>query len=111
MSHWSSLRPRASLSILDPHQDFGRYPVVALCPGDPTALDLQDRLLHVLQQFAGGVGQHNAFDLGRRCSARQLTCIRTTSMSSPALAQLGWIKLFSHRGWLFKDVFLFNEQR
>jgi len=40
MSHWSGLRPLVSAtpSILDPHYDPLRYPVVALCHGDPAAL-------------------------------------------------------------------------
>jgi hypothetical protein len=32
-----------------------QYPVVALCLGDPVALDLYDRSLHALEQFIGGV--------------------------------------------------------
>jgi len=46
---------------------FG-YPVVALCHGDLTALDLQDQPLHGLQQFTGGadvgVGQHHGLITG-----------------------------------------------
>lgn len=54
-SHWSGSRPRvsATLSI-----DAGlplRHPVVALCHGDPVALDLQGWSLHVLQQITEGV--------------------------------------------------------
>ena len=43
-----------------------RYPVVALCHGDPAALDLQDWPLHMLQQFIDEVdvevGQFKALD-------------------------------------------------
>ena len=55
MSYWSGLRSLASVipSILDP--------VVALCHGDPAALDQQDWPLHVFQQLTDdvdfGVGQ------------------------------------------------------
>ena len=45
-----------------------RYPVVALCHGDPVALDLQGWLLRMLQQFIDGVdvgvGQQEVLDLG-----------------------------------------------
>ena len=45
-----------------------RYPVVALCHGDPVALELQDWSLHVLQQIIDGVdvgaGQLRDLDLG-----------------------------------------------
>lgn len=46
-----------------------RYPVVALCHGDPVALVLQGGLLHLLQQLHidgvnVGVGQLKALDLG-----------------------------------------------
>lgn len=44
------------------------YPVVALCRGDPTALDLKDWPLHLLQQFIDRVdvrvGQLRPLDLG-----------------------------------------------
>lgn len=42
MIHPSGPRPLASstLSIQDPHWDSSSYSVVALCHGDPTALDL-----------------------------------------------------------------------
>ena len=41
------------------------YPVVALCHGDPAALDLHDQSLHTLKQFIDGVdvGQLKALDL------------------------------------------------
>ena len=45
-----------------------RYSVVAQCHGDPAVLVLQDKPLHVFQQFIdgvdGGVGQLKALDLG-----------------------------------------------
>jgi hypothetical protein len=45
-----------------------RYSVVALCHGDPAALDLQSWLLNMLQQFIDGVDvsvrQLKASDLG-----------------------------------------------
>ena len=45
-----------------------RYPVVALCHRDLTALAMQNWPLHVLQQFISGadvgVGQLKALDLG-----------------------------------------------
>ena len=67
MSHWSGSRPLASAT----HYQYWiltgtslRYPVVALCHGDPAALDLQERPLHMLQQFIDGtdvgVGQLKA---------------------------------------------------
>ena len=70
MSHWSGLR---SLFLL--HHQYRiltrtplGYPVVALCHGDLVALDLQDQLLHTLQQFIDGidvgVGQLKSLDLG-----------------------------------------------
>ena len=44
-----------------------RYPVVALCHGDPAALDELDQSCHVLQQFIdevdAEVGQLKALDL------------------------------------------------
>lgn len=48
MSHWFGLRPLASAiqSKLDLHRTLG-YPDVALCQGDPVALDLQDWLLNI----------------------------------------------------------------
>ena len=46
---------------------FG-YPVVALCHGDPVALELQGQPYHMLQQLINevgfGVGQLKAQDLG-----------------------------------------------
>ena len=43
------------------------YPVVALCHGDPAALDLQDWLFHGTQPFTDdidlGIGQHRTLDL------------------------------------------------
>lgn len=43
------------------------YPAVALCPGDSTAWDLEDQLLHLLEKFISGidvgVGQLEALDL------------------------------------------------
>jgi hypothetical protein len=42
-----------------------RDPVVALCHGDPAALDLQGQQFHMLQQFSGvGIGQFKALALG-----------------------------------------------
>lgn len=47
------------------------YPVVALCCGDPTALDLQIRSLHIFQQTIDGVddgaGQFITLGLGLGC--------------------------------------------
>jgi hypothetical protein len=53
------LRPLASatLSILTLTRIPLGYPVVALCHRDPAALDLQDWLLHALQQCIDGVDQ------------------------------------------------------
>jgi hypothetical protein len=68
MSHWSGSRPLVSAtpSMPDPCQDS--YPVVALCCGDPEALDLWVWPLCALQQFIHGVdavvGQLKALDLG-----------------------------------------------
>ena len=64
MSHWPSLRPLASatLSILDSHRAPLRYPVIALCHGDPAALCLQD--LHVfIDKVDVGVDQLKALSL------------------------------------------------
>lgn len=69
MSHWSGPRPRAfaTPSILVLHQAPLRYPVVALCHGDPAALNLQGQPFDKVQQFRGGVdvgvGQLKALDL------------------------------------------------
>jgi len=56
-SHWSGTKPLASAtpSILDSQGTPRRYPVVALCYGDPAALDLQDQPLRVLQQLTDEV--------------------------------------------------------
>jgi hypothetical protein len=58
VSHWSGSRPLASatLSILDPHWDSSRYPVVALFHRDPAVLDMwYHQTLHMLHQFIDGV--------------------------------------------------------
>jgi len=59
MSHWSGSRPLVSAtpSILTgtPLCDNNSYPAVALCHGDPAALDLQDWPLHMLQHLTDGV--------------------------------------------------------
>lgn len=58
-----------------PTGSFLRYPVVALCHGDPAAFLLQDQPLLTLQQFTGdadaGLGQLKALDGSR---AGQPTC-------------------------------------
>lgn len=70
MSHGCSVRSLASAtrSIPDPHGTPLRCLVVALCHGDPGALDQQGQALHMLQQFIDGavvgMGQLKALDLG-----------------------------------------------
>jgi hypothetical protein len=41
--------------MLEPQCDSTKYPVVFLCHGDPVVWDLQDRPLHIDQQFIYGV--------------------------------------------------------
>lgn len=68
MSHWSVqglwLLHHQYWALTEP--PLG-YPVVALCNGDPAALDLQVRFIHMLQQFiyevAFGVEQLRALVL------------------------------------------------
>lgn len=59
-SPWCGLRPLASATLTrwdPPGCSFFRYPIVALCYGDPVALLLQDCSLHVFQQFIDEVGR------------------------------------------------------
>lgn len=58
MSHWSDSRPLASatLLIVSSHGAPLRYPVVALCHGDPVALFLNIQPIHMLQQYIEEVG-------------------------------------------------------
>jgi hypothetical protein len=69
MSHWSDLR-----SLALPHHQYWDltgtplgYPAVALCDGDPVALDLQNQPLLMLEQLMDevdiGVGQLKTLDL------------------------------------------------
>ena len=59
-----------TLSILNLTGTPLKYTVVALCHGDPVALNLSDPALHVLQQFINGVdvgvSQFKALDVGLR---------------------------------------------
>lgn len=62
------------------------YPVVVLCHGDPATLDLQDWLLHTLQQIIDGGcwdGPIKALVLG------QGGCWVGQSASSPSSSPLG----------------------
>ena len=65
---WFKAQASSASSILDNYRAPLRYPIIALCNGDPLALDLQEWLLHKLQQFTdgvdAGVGQLKALDLG-----------------------------------------------
>jgi hypothetical protein len=53
MSHLSGSKSQDSVtpSILDPQWDLPGYPVVALCHGDPAALEQQDWPCHASQPF------------------------------------------------------------
>lgn len=65
---WFKAQASSASSILDNYRAPLRYPIIALCNGDPLALDLQEWLLHKLQQFTdgvdAGVGQLKALILG-----------------------------------------------
>ena len=82
ITHWSSMRPLAfaTLSILEPYRTPPGYPVVALCHGDPAALEQQDWTFHVSQPFFSdidfGVGHLRAVNLdlgGSRAGQTVLT--------------------------------------
>jgi hypothetical protein len=89
-NHWFGSRTLTS-ATLDPSKTPLVYPVVTLCYGYSTALDLQNWCLHVFQQLIDGVdvgvGQFRALDLGLSRSAHQLSYIHTTGASSPALTR------------------------
>jgi len=98
MSHWSGWRPLALL-----HYQYMiltgtplRYPVVVPCYGEPSAMDLQNWPLYVIQQFVDelhvGLGQLKVWIWpGRKLSwsAHQLSCFHDTRVSSPALPKWG----------------------
>lgn len=69
-SHWSGLRPLASVTLSTQDHDWTplRYLKVTLCFGDHVALVLEDQPLHALQHFINrtdiGPGQLKALDLG-----------------------------------------------
>ena len=80
---------------MDPHPTPSSFPVVALCHGDPAALDQQDWPFHMSQQFTNEIdfraGQLRALDLdlggngGDQFTGLSLIC--STRASSPALLQ------------------------
>jgi hypothetical protein len=94
MSQWSGLRPLASVtsSISDLIGTPPSYPVVALCHGDPAALEQQDWLFQESQTFTDGidfgVGRLRALDLslGGSRTGHLSYLHHQNGLSSPVLA-------------------------
>ena len=79
------------------------YPIVALCHRNPLALNLQDKLFHMLQQIIEGVDvnvvQLKTLHLGWEDNkVGQLCCTLTTRESSPSLPPVSSLNPVASKG-------------